>query len=398
MSQLDEAFFKAYEQTDSPPTPTTLGQSQPIPLSEALGRLLAGADSADTADLPEAVGVPVEVLGVPVSGPSCDGGPSAVAERPDREPDVEYRPSEPPKLADADLPGPSSADPPQEVESPAGPDEVASPFASPQQAISQPPASNEQPCADESTVASVAEETVEQAEPCESALRPMLQVDAFAWPAVLAEMTPEVEAQLDATAAALVQQDGRRPTVVALAGSTAKAGCTTLLLGAAARLARRGLNVVLVDANEAKPGLSSSLHLLPSLGWEDIVAGREPLAEVLIESVEDRLSLLPLSDPDELAQCSDTSVASMAMASAMATLRQHYDLVLVDLGTPQQRVTGAMDETIDAAVLVHDVRRATDEALLAARRDLAARRIVCAGVIENFASPGSASVSYRRAA
>ena len=65
---------------------------------------------------------------------------------------------------------------------------------------------------------------------------------------------------------------------------------------------------------------------------------------------------------------------------------------------PRIVAVGDLHGTIDAAVLVHDVRRAADEALSAARRDLAARRIVCAGVIENFASPGSSSVSYRRAA
>jgi len=235
-----------------------------------------------------------------------------------------------------------------------------------------------------------------EAELVEPALRPMLQVDAFAWPALLAEGTSRVEAGLDAVAAALVDPGGRRQTIVAMAGSAAQAGCTTLLLGAAQRLARRGARVVLVDADEKKADLSVQLGLAPSLGWEDVAAGRQPLAEALIESVEDRLTLLPLCRPERLARLAHQPAASSRMASAMAALRQNFDLVLVDLGMPDRWVTGAIDGAIDAAIVVHNVANAPGGKLRSAIEALAARGIACAGVIENFATVSASS--RRRAA
>jgi Mrp family chromosome partitioning ATPase len=228
-------------------------------------------------------------------------------------------------------------------------------------------------------------------------LQPMLQVDAFAWPAALAASTPAAEAGFDAVADALVEPSGRGPTVIALAGTAGESGCTTLLLGAARRLAQRGASVVLVDANEMKPDLAAQLGLLPTLGWEDVASGQQPLAEALIESIGDRMTLLPLCRAEGLAAVGDTAVASSRMAAAMAALRRQYDLVLVDLGSPGKWVTRAVDDAVDAAVLVHHVRRATPDDLRTAVEQLTARGIACAGVIENFARPQT-SASCRRAA
>lgn len=355
MSMLDEAFFKAYGQTNSPPEPKTLERTRPAPLSETIGQASAETNSVARSDeSAEPARVPLEMLGISIAKPRWDGESSSDGDLSPPEAEAEHQPSEPP-----------------------GP--------------------NDRTCPEEPLIATLAEETVEQTEPPVPAFRPLLQVDAFAWPPELAAVTPEAEAGLDAVAAAVVESHGRRLSVVALAGSTAEAGCTTLLLGSAGRLVQRGLSVVVIDADETGPGLGSRLGLLPSLGWEDVVAGRQPLDEVLIESIEDRLTLLPLCNPDQLAQLADRSLASTIMASTLATLRRNYDLVLLDLGIPGQWITGAMDDAIDAAVLVHDVRRATADDLRDAQAQLAARRIACAGVIENFVSPRS-SHSYRRAA
>jgi len=242
-----------------------------------------------------------------------------------------------------------------------------------------------------------AAEATSRAEHRAPAFRPMLQVDAFAWPEALAKTTPRMEEQFDAAAAAIVEPNGHRQAVVALTGSTVEAGCSTLLLGAARRLAARGMKVALVDADETRPALGSLLGLLPTLGWEEIAAGRQPLTEALIESIGDRLSLLPLCNPGAVLEHARDSGAAQRMASALATLREHYHLVLVDLGSPTRWTSGALDDAIDMAVMIHNVARATADDVRSARDQLAARRVACAGLIENFAPREAAGVRRRAA-
>lgn len=240
-------------------------------------------------------------------------------------------------------------------------------------------------------------QTHPQPAPAECELRPMLQVDAFAWPATVGAGTPAADAGFDAVASALVEVARSGSTTVALAGTAPGSGCTTLLLGAARRLARQGVSVVLVDGNETKPDLGPQLGLLPTLGWEDVASGAQPLAEVLIESIGDGMTLLPLCRVEAISAAAGAAVTLSRMTEAMTALQRRYDLVLVDLGVPGRGVAQAMDQSIDEAVLVHNVQRATSEDLRAATGQLAARRIRCAGVIENCVKQ-EASSSYRRAA
>ena len=69
MSKLDQAFSKVYQQTSSVPSPQTLGPSEAIPLSEALGRVAAEANAIAVDESPDPVGVPLETLGVILAEP-----------------------------------------------------------------------------------------------------------------------------------------------------------------------------------------------------------------------------------------------------------------------------------------------------------------------------------------
>ena len=227
----------------------------------------------------------------------------------------------------------------------------------------------------------------------DESFRAMLQVDGFGWPKVCTDMHPVAEGQLDCLAARLLGNDASSRAVVGIAGCEAGMGCTTVLLGVARRLARRGLNLVLLDANLANPGLASRLGLLPEVGWETVAAEQLPLAEVLIESIEDRLTLLPLCDPQPLCNADEAEAFSTEMRRAVQALRLHYDLVLVDLGVPGASEVGAgwAADWLDAAVLVHDVRNASPTALAQARSRLEAAGVTVAGVAENYVPLDEAS-------
>ena len=218
--------------------------------------------------------------------------------------------------------------------------------------------------------------------------RPMLQVDSFAWPAVCDARHPAAQAALDQLAAGLIGVQGNRRTVVAVAGTRTGAGCTTLLLSAAKRLARRRLDVALVDADRATPELAARLGLLPELGWEQVVAGRLPLPEVVIESIEDGLALLPLCSSDH-ERAVDVCSPAVDLGPAVTCLRGHYDLVLLDLGVPDPTANPIRQDTgswLDGVVLVHDVRSGSLGDLLHTRNHLTEAGVPVLGVVENFAS------------
>ena len=246
-----------------------------------------------------------------------------------------------------------------------------------------------EPSCEENT--SLPEDTPTPLETDES-FRAMLQVDGFGWPSVCNDMPPVAEAQLDCLAARLVGDDVPGRTVVGLAGCDAGVGCTTVLLAAARRLTRRGLNVAIMDANLGNPRLASRLGLLPEVGWEAIATGQLPVAEVLIESIEDRLTLLPLCDPKPLYDGNDAEAFSSRMHRVVETLRRHYDLVLVDVGVPgdvgisgvSNTAEGWSADWLDAAVLVDDVRDASPTALAQARTCLETAGVTVVGVAENY--------------
>jgi MinD-like ATPase involved in chromosome partitioning or flagellar assembly len=162
-----------------------------------------------------------------------------------------------------------------------------------------------------------------------------------------------------------------------------------LLLAAGRQLALRGLRVVLVDGKAARPTLASSLGLVPQVGWESVLWGLLPLEEAVIESVADRLAVLPwhvpASDPDRL------EVASFRIAASLARLARHHDAVLVDLGplpagTAEKVLPrGTVARHVDAVVLVQNVRRTAPSLAAGVQRVLRATGIACAGTIQNFA-------------
>jgi Mrp family chromosome partitioning ATPase len=222
-----------------------------------------------------------------------------------------------------------------------------------------------------------------------SPFRPLLQVDSFAWPTVCTDLHAAAGVELDQLAAGVMTEGGRRRKVVAMGSIIPGEGCTTMLLCAARRLARRGLNVVIVDADLADPRLAGRLGLVPESGWEEVAAGRASPADVLIESIEDRITLLPLQGQPSPAGRTILDDPSLLGGLALELLRQHYDLVLIDVGAlgnvagnpPQSRTAG---NWIDAAVIVQDIRSTARDGVARVRSYLDAVGIPLAGVAENF--------------
>lgn len=224
--------------------------------------------------------------------------------------------------------------------------------------------------------------------------QPAFQVDGFAWPSGCTRLSMAAGDQVDQLADALVCGLDRGQQVVAISGCGRGDGCTTLLLCAARRLAEYGLKVALVDADFDNPLLARRLGLLPEVGWEEVLAGLATVRDVAIESVQDHIAVLPLcgSPSDEDPPAGDLPDP----ATRLNVLREHYDLVLVDLGRFADEAAGAKGTAeavlgwIDAVVLVHNVRSTPPDELNRTRARIQAAGLVEAGITENFAVHQSA--------
>ncbi len=215
--------------------------------------------------------------------------------------------------------------------------------------------------------------------------RPMLQVDSLVWPKVCSQMSIEAGDELNRLADGFVNGITDGCKVVTFGGCVPSEGSTTLLLGIARRLSERGINLAIVDADLADPLLCRRMGMLPEAGWEEVAADRMPLAEAVVESIEDHLTLLPLCKPRD-SQGEDAATLA-SLTPSIARLREHCDLVLVDVGPlelKQEADLAAIAAWTDAVVLVCDVRTTPSEQVIEARSRLRSAGVDRVGIAENF--------------
>jgi len=241
-------------------------------------------------------------------------------------------------------------------------------------------------CVDESPCEQPAVAQVEAATVDPEAFGAGLQVDHFAWPAACCRLISAAHDELDRLAVELKQLAGQG-RAVAVASPSRGTGATSVLLCVAQRLALAGIGTVAVDGDLSHPQLGEMLGLKPECGWEEVLAGREPLDEVLIESVDDRMVVLPLVKP-----VPPSRELPGRVAQSLATLCQHFETVLWNMGPADDwwvlgdLVDRRLAEQIGLLLVVADSRQGDDQ-LQRICRKAAAAGIEQVVVVENFAGP-----------
>ncbi len=218
------------------------------------------------------------------------------------------------------------------------------------------------------------------------AFNPVYEVDAFRWPKITDELLAAHHELLIPVADYLLDVNEQGRSLVGFAGTRPNVGCSTLLLSLARLMGSVGKSVAIVDANFAKASLARDLGIEVETGWEHVLTGELPLAECVVKSLNDRMTLLPLAQPhphaNELLSSIQTSVTA-------GVLRYHYDLVLFNLGDasapPQDAAAFSVMQhcRLDANLIVADGDRTGIEpidTLLALFGD------TCLGVIGNSAA------------
>jgi Mrp family chromosome partitioning ATPase len=217
--------------------------------------------------------------------------------------------------------------------------------------------------------------------------RPGWQIDRFSWPRVCRRLIARAAEEWDRLADALVTARDRGQKVLAIAGCRRGEGATTLLLCAARRVAERGVKAVLVDADTVCPQLAKRLGVQPQVGWDETSPEEgKSLDQAVVEATENNLALVANRPIEESGPAGDWS----QLASCLETLRDHYEMVLVDLGPLENNepigasLSRAAGKHIDAVLLVHNGRLTSQKGLSEVQRNLTQAGINVAGIVENF--------------
>jgi Mrp family chromosome partitioning ATPase len=219
----------------------------------------------------------------------------------------------------------------------------------------------------------------------EARFKPALEVDSFRWSTVSQQLINRCRQQLQPAVETVLAADDAGRSLLGVGAQSAGAGCTTLVACLARLLVEAGKTVAIVDANFAKPGLATHLGLAAEMGWEDVLSGRVSLAEAVVHSLGDRVSLLPLAIGGPAAASRLETIHASVTAGV---LRYHYDIVLFDLGVVADPQQGPIARRViqqcrlDGALVAsgRGAAAAQPQQLLRSAPELAT---ICLGVVEN---------------
>lgn len=165
-------------------------------------------------------------------------------------------------------------------------------------------------------------------------LRPGTTIASLQWPTVCRQLIARHGQAFERVANRLLAQaDAGRP-LVGIIGHYRRVGCTTATLCLAAQLARRHHRVAAVEAHFQAPQFADCLGVETTAWLQDVLDDVAPLADAMIHAEDDQLDLVML-DPCQRTVADDWQRAASGpqLIAAAQSLRNNYDLVLVDLGT-----------------------------------------------------------------
>jgi Mrp family chromosome partitioning ATPase len=211
------------------------------------------------------------------------------------------------------------------------------------------------------------------------------EVDRFFW--------PEVAMQIEKAHGEAFQQIGKHLRlanqeglkVMAVTSGERGVGRSTVAIHLARCAAASGLNVALVDADTFYPSLVDQLRLDVEHGWQDCLFENVPLEEAAVRSVEDRITVFPLTS---IVSAQQMHVNLHRMSKIVKRIASAFDFVVLDsnrLNLEQRELVGVSQETIvDAAIVVVDTELSIKEKVDTAVSILQGMGIGSVGMVENF--------------
>jgi Mrp family chromosome partitioning ATPase len=211
------------------------------------------------------------------------------------------------------------------------------------------------------------------------------EVDRFFW--------PEVAIQIEKSHGDAFQQIGKHLRlanqeglkVMAVTSGERGVGRSTVAIHLARCAAAAGLSVALVDSDTFYPSLVDQLRLDIEHGWQDCLFENVPLEEVAVRSIEDRITVFPLTS---VVSAQQLHANLHRMSKTVKRIASAFDIVLLDsnrLNLEQRELVGVSQETIvDAAIVVVDTELSIKEKVDTAVSILQGMGITSVGIVENF--------------
>jgi Mrp family chromosome partitioning ATPase len=223
-------------------------------------------------------------------------------------------------------------------------------------------------------------------------------VESLDWPKACIDLLACAHRGWQAFAERIIERRAQGERCVAIASCAAGEGRTTIVLATAKCLAARGMRVAVVDASFDNPALAKCFGLAPLSGWSDVVNGEQTLAEASIAAESGRVTLVPWRGPAARAARPGNEARAAAL---FKDLKAQHDLVLIDAMPLGARAVAEFVElttmmSVDVIYFVRDARVTGSEQIGAECQRLAKVGLPVAGIIENFAPVGSASVEHGR--
>ncbi|HEX4132395.1 MAG TPA: division plane positioning ATPase MipZ [Pirellulales bacterium] len=215
-------------------------------------------------------------------------------------------------------------------------------------------------------------------------LEPAFEVPHFVWPEIVDSLLAKAALPCAGCGAQLVGRSAEHRKVMLLTADKRGHGCSTAALVIARSVARRGLRVVLVDADLRHPHLAELLGVTSKVSWAGLLTTHQTIDEALIESSWERITLMPLTVDDDARQSPPN------LAGALQALRNHFDLVIVDAGALEDDAAAIdlaammLDASIDDGVIVHAGSQAPQEVTRPVARRLTAAGVRRWELVENF--------------
>ena len=216
---------------------------------------------------------------------------------------------------------------------------------------------------------------------------PSWEVDSFLW--------PEVVKRIEASQPDAFQQIGRNLSlanrdglnVMAITSGERGVGRSTVAMHMARCAAKFGLRVALIDGDTFCPSLINQLRLDIEHGWQDCLFENVPLHEVAVHSINDGITLFPLTCVVSQQQ---VHANLHRIAKLIKRISAAFDMVFIDanrLSLEQRDMVGVAQETIvDAAIVVVDTELSVKEKVDSAVSILQEMGLSSIGLVENFQS------------
>ncbi|MBB3021693.1 Mrp family chromosome partitioning ATPase [Microvirga lupini] len=171
---------------------------------------------------------------------------------------------------------------------------------------------------------------------------------------------------------------GKSGVVVGLISTLPHEGVSTISIGLA-RILAESSRVLLIDASAGRP-------ISDLLGVESHILKAEDLAQLQLANLRDWLVPCPEPNLDLLSIDADQAAATIwdkRWSELKLTMLQHYQVIIVDLGSLQTQLSPFWSACIDQTYVVVDMSSTRVETLQEARKELDILQMPVAGAILN---------------